>query len=91
MRAGWERIRVQVDSGAIATVAPNDVAKTFVLRESPASRRGAGFMATNGSKIKNYGERKVTGHTDEGVAMSMRCGGCVGSTTSPTLSSKGTR
>ena len=29
-------------------------------------------MAANGSKIKNYGERKVTGYTDEGTAISMR-------------------
>jgi hypothetical protein len=72
VRAGWERIRVQVDSGAIDTVAPKDVAKKFALRETPASRRGVGFVAANGSKIKNYGERKVTGYTDEGTAISMR-------------------
>jgi hypothetical protein len=72
VKAGWERIKVQVDSGAIDTVAPKNVANRFVLKETAASRRGVGFVAANGSKIKNYGERKVTGYTDEGTAVSMR-------------------
>ena len=72
VKAGWERIKVQVDSGAIDTVAPKNVANKFVLKETAASRRGVGFVAANGSKIKNYGERKVTGYTDEGTAISMR-------------------
>ena len=72
VEAGWGKIKVQVDSGAIDTVAPKNVAKKFELKETPASRRGVGFVAANGSKIQNYGERKVTGYTDEGVPMSMR-------------------
>ena len=72
VRAGWERVKVQVDSGAIDTVAPKNVAQKFVLRETPASRRGIGFVAANGSKIQNYGERKVSGYTDDGAAISMR-------------------
>ena len=72
VKAGWERIKVQVDSGAIDTVAPKNVANRFVLKETAASRRGVGFVAANGSKIKNYGERKVTGYTDDGTAISMR-------------------
>ncbi len=30
------------------------------------SKRGAGSVAANGSSIKNYGEKKVVGHTDGG-------------------------
>ena len=56
---GWELTRVQVDSGAIDTVAPKEVAGAFKIRETEASRRGLGFVAANGTKIKNYGEKQV--------------------------------
>jgi len=69
---GWERIRVQVDSGAIDTVAPKDVARAFSLQETAMSRNGIGFVAANGSKISNFGERRVVGYTDEGEGVSMR-------------------
>ena len=69
---GWERIRVQVDSGAIDTVAPKGVAKAFSIKETTMSRRGIGFVAANGTKICNYGERAVAGYTDGGEAVSMR-------------------
>ena len=34
-----------------------------------------GFVAANGTKIKNYGEKKVIGYTDdgEGVSLKMQC------------------
>ena len=72
---GWERIRVQVDSGAIDTVAPKEVASAFRVRETEASRRGLGFVAANGTKIKNYGEKQMVGYTDdgEGVSLKMQC------------------
>ena len=72
---GWEKIRVQVDSGAIDTVAPKHVANAFELRETAMSRNNVGFVAANGSRICNYGERKVLGYTDngEGVSMRMTC------------------
>ena len=69
---GWERIRVQVDSGAVDTVAPKEVAKAFSLRETAMSKNNIGFVAANGSKIDNYGERKVVGYTDDGEGVSMR-------------------
>ena len=72
---GWERIRVQVDSGAIDTVAPKEVAAAFNLMETEASRKGMGFVAANGTKIKNYGEKRVIGYTDDGerVSLKMQC------------------
>ena len=72
---GWERIRVQVDSGAIDTVAPKEVAAAFNIFETAASKKGMGFVAANGTKIKNYGEKRVIGYTDdgEGVSLKMQC------------------
>ena len=36
------------------------------------SKNNVGFVAANGSKISNFGERTVTGCTDDGEAVSMR-------------------
>ena len=69
---GWEGIRVQVDSGAIDTVAPRSVGKAFNLRETVMSKNNVGFVAANGSKISNFGERTVIGFTDDEEAVSMR-------------------
>ncbi len=69
---GWERVRIQVDSGAIDTVGPRDIAEAFKMRETEMSRRGIGFVAANGSSVKSYGEKKIVGYTDNGEAVSMR-------------------
>jgi hypothetical protein len=69
---GWERIKVQVDSGAIDSVAPKDIASAFSLMKTRMSEAGVGFVAANGSKIDNYGEKQVVGYTEEGDAVGMR-------------------
>ena len=61
-----------MDSGAIDTVAPRNVGKAFNLRETAMSKNNVGFVAANGSKIANFGERTVTGYTDDGEGVSMR-------------------
>ena len=68
---GWEKIRVQVDSGAIDTVGPKEVGRQFVTKETRASKQGIGYEAANGTKIRNYGEKVVEGWTDEGAPVSM--------------------
>jgi hypothetical protein len=42
------------------------------MRESEMSRKGIGFVAANGSGIKNYGEKMIVGYTDDGGAVSMK-------------------
>ena len=69
---GWERIKVQVDSGAIDTVAPPDVAKAFSTMETRMSEAGVGVVAAKGSRIENFGEKHLVGYTDEGDAVGMR-------------------
>jgi hypothetical protein len=69
---GWERIKVQVDSGAIDTVAPPNIAEAFSVMKTRMSEAGVGFVAANGSKIENFGEKQVVGYTDEGDAVGMR-------------------
>ena len=53
VKQGWERIRVQIDSGAVDTVAPKHVARAFKLCETKASRNSIGFVAAN--KLKGNG------------------------------------
>jgi hypothetical protein len=40
---GWEKVHVQIDSGAIDSVGPNEVARAFALRDTAVSRKGLGF------------------------------------------------
>jgi hypothetical protein len=68
----WEKIRVQIDSGAIDTVGPKEIARAFEMKETLMSKRGIGFIAANGSNIKNYGEKKIVGYTDDGEGVSLR-------------------
>ncbi len=60
----WERIRGQVNSVAIDTVGPKEIARAFGMKETAMSKRGVGLAAASGSRIKNYGEKKIIGHTD---------------------------
>ena len=69
---GWERVRVQIDSGAVDTVGPKEIARAFEMKETEMSKRGIGYVAANGSSIKNYGEKKIVGYTDDGESVSMR-------------------
>ena len=69
---GWEKVQWQMDSGAVDTVVPRETARAFAVRPTEMSKRGIGFIAANGSKISNYGEKKVIGWTDEGMCMGMR-------------------
>ena len=69
---GWKRVRIQVDSGAIDTVGPKDIAGAFKMKETEMSRKGIGFVAANGSEIKNYREKLIVGYADDGGAVSMK-------------------
>ena len=74
-KKGWERIRVQVDSGAIDHVMPKDVAKGFEIRPTTASTKGQGYSAANGTIIRNHGEKRLVGRTEKGelISMAMQC------------------
>jgi hypothetical protein len=67
-----ERVRVQIDSGAIDTVGPKEFARACEMKETEMSKRGIGHVAANGSSIKNYGEKNIVGYTDDGGSVSMR-------------------
>ncbi len=58
---GWERIRVQIDSGAIDTVGPNEIAEAFEMKETIVSKSGIELVAANRSGIRNSVEQQIIG------------------------------
>ena len=66
---------MQIDSGAIDTVGPREVAKAFGMKETVMSKKGVGFIAANGSGIKSFGENRTVGYTEsgEGFGMKIQC------------------
>ena len=62
---------MQIDSGAIDTVAPKEVAASFPIRRTNASHMGMGHIAANGTRIENHGERVVQGYRDDGTGIAM--------------------
>jgi hypothetical protein len=50
---GWEKIRGQIDSGAVDAAGPREIARAFEMKETAKSKRGIVFGAAHGSGIKN--------------------------------------
>ncbi len=69
---GWDKVRVQVGSGAIGTVGPKEIAKALKMKANAKSNKDLGYVAANGSKIKNYGERRIVGHAESGDRVSVK-------------------
>ena len=61
----WERITINVDSGAIDTVGPPEIASAFRVRETPASRNGLTYQSPSGTAIKNEGEKWIRALTGD--------------------------
>jgi len=64
------RSKITIDSGAEESVWPIDQVNEEMLVETEASRRGIGFVAANGHKMKNHGAVQVKFEND-GKLMSM--------------------
>ncbi len=58
---GWEKVRTQIDSGAIDAVGPKEIAEALAMKEKAMSKKGLGHVAANGSKIRNCGEERTVG------------------------------
>ena len=54
-------IDLTIDSGAVATIAPNGTLPGEKPRETEASRRGMSYMVANGAAIVNKGEITLMG------------------------------
>ena len=62
---------VTVDSGAYNAVGPPQVGTHFPIKHAEASKKGKNYTAANGSTIKNYGQRVITGKNEHGNAVSV--------------------
>ena len=62
---------MNIDSGAVDTVIPEGMAKRILLTETPRSKAGNGFTAANGSRIKHYGQKVLSGLGDQFQPISM--------------------
>ena len=67
----YEVIKVTADSGAVDHVAPKNTGKKFKTRDTEASRRGMHYIAANGTKIMNQGEKTISGVTEDDVPLNM--------------------
>ena len=56
---------MKIDSGAVATVMPLSVARHFRISETQLSKKGPGFRAANGTPIRHYGQRTISGIGDQ--------------------------
>ena len=50
---------------------PKSVASHLKVQETEASRQGVKYVAANGQRIANVGQKKVQGLTDEGIPLGM--------------------
>ena len=67
----YEVITVTADSGAADHVAPKNVATHIRTQETSASRQGMKYVAANGHRIANEGQKAVRGLTSEGIPLNM--------------------
>ena len=62
----WTKFEAVVDSGAAESVAPAAMVPWIPARASEGSRRGQCYMAANGAKLPNLGEKHFSMVTTEG-------------------------
>ena len=67
----FETLVVTVDSGAYNTVGPVKAATHFKIEPTKASQTGQHYWAANGSTIRNYGQRIVSGSNESGKQVSL--------------------
>jgi hypothetical protein len=70
-RSSYEVIRVNVDSGAIDSCIPPNVASMFKVRQTQMSKNGGYYTSASGGVIYNEGERDVKGVTDDAKDIGM--------------------
>ncbi len=65
----------RIEPEPIDTVGPKDIADAFKMKDTLMSKRGIGYIAANGSNIKNNGETRVVGYTEsgDGVGTRIKC------------------
>jgi len=63
---GWKKVVATVDSGSADHVAPEGEFSNIKMEPSEGSRKGRKYVAANGHKVPNLGQKKVPLLTDDG-------------------------
>ena len=66
IKDGWTYIKAVPDTGAQVSVADEDLAPGYALKETPASRAGRGFVSASKHTIPSKGEYDVPTQSPEG-------------------------
>ena len=67
----WELIESVVDSGAVGHVMSRHVAPQVAIQDTVLSRKGGYYLAANGTKIYNEGQKSIQGFTENGKGIQM--------------------
>jgi len=67
----WERIRVKLDSCAIDWVFTPEAGEAFETKPSIFSKYGINYTAANGTEIENFGQKTLTGYSNEWTLLSV--------------------
>ena len=68
---GYRKMELIVDSGAAASVIPQDLLSDHPITPGEASKRGVNYLAANGDRVPNLGEMKLTVATKEQFVSNM--------------------
>ena len=68
----FEVVESHLDSGAAKSVCPREWCAQFPVRDSKASKGEEHFRTATGARVKNEGDRIVTGWTDAGVKINQK-------------------
>ncbi len=66
-----EVVTGNIDSAACHTVGPRSMATAFPVERTEAVANNRNYMAANGTKIMNYGQRIIKGTTIDGTKINM--------------------
>ena len=67
----WELVETHLDSGAARSICPIDFCPEFPVTETGSSRKQEHFRTATGGRVRNEGQRKISGVTENGIPVSM--------------------
>ena len=68
----WVKVTSVLDSGAVQSIAPPDMAPRVLITLSPGSKRGQKYLAANGGRIPNEGQQLLHVRTEGGKAAEIK-------------------
>ena len=67
----WIKVEAVVDSGTVATLSPPGIISEEDLKQTEWSKKGVGWTAADGGKIRNMGEGAIEAVSEEGINVDM--------------------